>query len=158
MISLERGPAIVTRAQAILLGVVCVVVLVYGASWLSDSAHASTVRITARTTPPLLPADGQSTGTFAVRVTDSGGAPRVGDTIEVLNLTSRGAFDRTRATTDRRGQVSFTYTTSMYNVYQGAGPVGVQVTDTSLGQLIEIDKSITAYINTVDPAKLKKGT
>jgi len=134
------------------------VVLVYGVSWLSDAAHASDVHITARLTPRLLPADGQAAGAFVVRVTDPGGAPRAGDTIEILNLTSRGTFDRTRTTTDRRGEAAFTYTTSMYNAYQGAGPVAVQVTDISLGTLIEIDKSISASITTVDPAKLKKGT
>jgi len=147
-----------TRGRAILLGVVGVLALLYGVSWLSDSAHASAVHITARLTTRLLPADGQSAGTFVVRVTEPGGAPRAGDTIEILNLTSRGTFDRTRAMTDWRGQAAFTYTTSMYNAYQGAGPVAVQVTDISLGTLIEIDKSISTSINTVDPAKFKKGT
>jgi hypothetical protein len=149
---------VMTRGRAILLGVVGLLVAVYGGSWLVDATLASGVRITARATPRVLPADGQSTGTLVVRVTGSGGAPRAGDTLEILNLTSRGAFDRTRATTDRHGEAAFIYTTSMYNIYQGAGPVGVLVTDTSLGRLIEIDKSITAHIDTVDPAKLKKGT
>jgi hypothetical protein len=148
---------LLTRGRAMALGIVGLLLLVYGGSWVSDDIHAGGVHIAVRITPRVLPADGQSRGAFVVRVTDAG-APRAGDTIEILNLTSRGAFDRTRATTDGHGQAAFTYTTSLYNIYQGAGPVGVLVTDTSLGQLIEFDKSLTAAIITVDPAKLKRGS
>jgi hypothetical protein len=148
---------LLTRGRAIALGIAGLVLLVYGGSWVIDNIHAGQVQIAVRIMPRVLPADGQSRSAFVVRVTDAG-APRAGDTIEILNLTSRGAFDRTRATTDGHGQAAFTYTASMYNVYQGAGPVGVLVTDTSLGRLIEFDKSLTAAIDTVDPAKLKKGS
>ncbi len=89
-------------------------------------------------------------------MTEGGGTPRAGDIVEILNLTSRGTFDRTRALTDRRGEAAFVYTTSLANVYQPAGPVRVLVTDTSLGHLLELDKSMTATIRTVDPSRYKK--
>ena len=144
--------------RTITIVAVALLVLIFGGSWVVDDTRAATGRVAASTSPRVLPADGQSTGTLIVRVTDADGAPRVGDTIEILNLTSQGTFDRTRALTDHRGQASFLYTTSLSNVYQPAGPVPVLITDTSLGHLIELDKMANARIDTVDPSKYKKGS
>jgi hypothetical protein len=140
------------------IGIVALLVAVLGGSWLVDYAHSAAVRITTRTIPHILPADGQTTGALTIDVRDGDGKPRAGDTIEILNLTSKGQFDRTRAITDAKGEAVFIYTTSLSNIYQPAGSVAVQVTDTSLGSIIEVDKIITASIDTVDPSKYKKGS
>jgi hypothetical protein len=140
------------------IGIVALLVAVPGGSWLVDYSHSAAVRITAHTTPRILPADGQATGALTIDVRNGDGSPRAGDMIEILNLTSRGQFDRTRAITDRQGAAVFMYTTSLSNIYQPAGPVAVQVTDTSLGSIVEVDKIITIAIDTVDPAKYKKGS
>jgi hypothetical protein len=144
-----------SRGRAVGAAVVILLLLVFGGSWLVDDVHAGSVKLAVRVAPPVLPADGLATGTLTVGVTE-GGTPRVGDIVEILNLTSRGTFDRTRALTDRRGEAAFVYTTSLANAYQPAGRVRVLVTDTSLGHLLELDKSMTATIRTVDPSRYKK--
>jgi len=145
-----------SKGRAVGAAVVALLLLVFGSSWVVDDVQAGSVKLAVRVSPPVLPADGLATGTLTVRVTEGGGTPRAGDIVEILNLTSRGTFDRTRALTDRRGEAAFVYTTSLANAYQPAGRVRVLVTDTSLGHLLELDKSMTATIRTVDPSRYKK--
>jgi hypothetical protein len=142
--------------RLIVFGLIVLVLVIYGGSWLVDDVTASSVRLQATIAPRILPADGQSTGLFTVRVTNPDGTPRVGDTVEVLDESSAGVFDRTRALTDQHGDATYHFTTSKSNVYQPAGPVPVLVTDTSLGHLVEVDKNLTVTISTVDPATQKK--
>jgi hypothetical protein len=141
----------------VLLGGTALLALIFGGSWAIDFTAASAVRLSVRISPSVLPADGQSTGSFVVHVAGPDGAPRVNDIIELTDE-GPGVFDRTRALTDRHGDARFLYTTSLSSIYQPAGPVPVLVTDTSLGHLVEIDKMVTVPINTVDPSKLRKGS
>lgn len=102
--------------------------------------------------PTSIPGDGRSSTTFTVYVHNADGSPRTGDTIEVLNQTP-GLFDRSRALTDETGKAVFTFTSSKSNKYRPAAPVPVIVTNTSLGNLIEVRKTITETINVTEPTQ-----
>lgn len=130
------------------------IVVIFGGSWIIDYIAAGDIQIHAQLKPAVLPADGFTTGTLTVRVTGSGGAPRVGDTLEILDE-GLGYFARTRALTDRNGSATYVYTPSRASVYEPARPVPVLITDTSLGRLIEFDKVTTYIMSVVDPSKLK---
>ena len=46
----------------------------------------------------------------------------------------------------------------MSNSFVPTEPAHIQITDTSLGTILEIDKTTTVTINVVDPAKIPRGT
>ena len=91
------------------------IAVVFGASWIIDYVAAGDVHIRANLKPAVLPADGFTTGVLTVRVVGAGGAPRIGDTVEILDE-GLGFFDRTRALTDRTGVARYVYTPSRASV------------------------------------------
>jgi hypothetical protein len=128
------------------------VVLVLTVSWAIDTNKAKAVTMTVTVDPASIPGDGRSSTVFTVYVRNADGSPRQGDTIEVLNQAS-GLFDRSRALSDDEGKAVFTFTSSKSNKYRPAGPVTVIVTNTSLGQLIEVRKTMTETINVTEPTQ-----
>jgi hypothetical protein len=129
-----------------------VVVLILTTSWAIDTNKAKAVEMSVDVNPTSIPGDGRSSTTFTVYVRNTDGSPRIGDTIEVLNQAA-GLFDRTRALSDEEGKAVFTFTSSKSNKYRPASPVPVIVTNTSLGTLIEVRKTITATINVTEPTQ-----
>jgi hypothetical protein len=125
------------------------VLLVFGASWAVDTMGANRVRLETSLNPTSIPADGQSTSTLTVQSLTPDGKPRVRDTIEVLNQ-GAGVFDRFRALTDERGKAVFVFTSARGNKYRPAAPVPVLVINTSLGSLIEVNKTVTATIDVTE--------
>jgi hypothetical protein len=123
--------------------------LVFGASWAFDTLAASRVRLETSVNLTSIPADGQSSATLTVRSLTADGRPRVRDTIEVLNQ-GAGVFDRFRALTDERGAAVFVFTSARGNKYRPAAPVPVLVINSSLGSLIEVNKTVTATINVTE--------
>jgi hypothetical protein len=130
-----------------------VVVVVLTTSWAMDRNKARAVEMNAEINPSSIPGDGRSSTTFTVYVFNADGSPRQGDTIEVLNQLP-GLFNRTRALSDDEGKAVFTFTSSKSNKYRPAAPVPVIVTNTSLGTLIEVRKTITAIINVTEPGPI----
>jgi hypothetical protein len=51
--------------------------------------------------------------------------------------------------------VTFDYIAAMSNSFTPTLPAHIQVTDTSMGTILEIDKTTIVTINVVDPSKLK---
>jgi hypothetical protein len=125
------------------------VLLVFGTSWAVDALGASRTRLETSVNPRSIPADGQSSTTLTVRSLTPDGTPRVRDTIEVLNQ-GAGVFDRFRALTDERGEAVFVFTSARGNKYRPAAPVPVLVINTSLGSLIEVNKTVTTIINVTE--------
>jgi hypothetical protein len=130
-----------------------VVVVVLTTSWAIDTNKARAVKISVEINPASIPGDGRSSTTFTVYVRNADGSPRIGDTIEVLNQVP-GLFDRTRALSDEEGKAEFVFTSSKSNKYRPAAPVPVIVTNTSLGTLIEVRKTITAIIDVTEPGPI----
>lgn len=126
------------------------VVLVLTTSWVFDTNKARAVEMSVEVNPTSIPGDGRSSTVFTVYVRNADGSPRKGDTIEVLNQLP-GLFDRTRALSDEEGKAVFIFTSSKSNKYRPAAPVPVIVTNTSLGTLIEVRKTITATIDVTEP-------
>jgi len=139
------------------LGVIAALALVFGGAWAVGMAQASALRVTVRVSPRVVPADGQTPATVTIRIQNPDGTPRVGDIVDALDLSPNpGSLLIYRAATDRRGQVSFTYTPAMANQFVPTVPAKLQITDSSLGSLVEIDRMMTVMIDVVDPSKVKK--
>lgn len=125
---------------------------VLGGSWTLDSVRAGGVQMSAAASPARVVADGISRTVLTVQVRGPGGVPRRGDTVEAINL-GPGLLDRTRALTDARGQARFGFVAARSSRYRPARPVPVQFINVSLGQLIEVRKSVVAVVDVVAPGK-----
>jgi hypothetical protein len=144
------------RARLVLLGLAGLVVLIFAIPWAFDYTQADSVHLHVTLSPPRIPADGRASTVFTVTAVGPHGAPRVGDTIELV-LEAYGSLDRNRSLTDSMGKASFVYTSYLSSQWQPAGPVKILVTDTSLGHMVEIDKVFTAVIPTFAPTQVKGG-
>ena len=152
--------------------VVCLlaVALIVAIPTISDVAYANAVRVSIRITPRVLPADGQTAATITLQYRDGNGRPRVGDILSLLDLSrSAGTIARYgtssssgfsvipiyRIVTNRQGRVVFRYIAATANPFVKTQPAHIQVTDTSLGTVLEIDKTTLLTVNVVDPSKLQ---
>ncbi len=139
------------------LGVFAVLALVFGGAWAVGQAQANALRLAVAVSPRVVPADGQTPVTITVRIQNPDGTPRVGDTIDALDVSQNsGTLLIYRQLTDRRGQVSFSYTPAMANQFVPTLPAKIQITDSSLGNLVEIDRMMTVSVNVIDPSTIKK--
>jgi len=141
----------------VMLAVIAVLALVFGGAWAVGLAQANALKVTIHVSPSIVPADGQTPATISVRVQNPDGTPRVGDVIDALDLSQNpGSLLIYRQATDRDGRVSFSYTPAMANQFVPTLPARIQITDSSLGNLVEIDRMLTVTVNVFDPAKVKK--
>jgi hypothetical protein len=151
------------------LAVVVVVGLIFGISSAIDFARASTVRVVVQVTPAELPADGTSVATVSVQYLNADHTPRVGDVINLVDLSDNagtilllnqvGAYQITlfRAVTDRRGMIRFKYRAAQSNPFTPTEPAHLRITNTSLGTLLEFDKNTAITIKVFDPSNPPKG-
>jgi hypothetical protein len=160
-----RGAAIVS-----LLAVALVVAI----PTISDVAYANAVRVSIRITPRVLPADGQTAATITLQYRDGNGRPRAGDILSLLDLSrSAGTIARYstesssngfsvipiyRIVTNGQGRVVFRYIAAPANPFVKTEAAHIQVTDTSLGTVLEIDKTTQLTIDVVDPTKPQHGS
>jgi hypothetical protein len=132
----------------------------------ADRRQADATRVMVRVTPPVLPGDNVTQATITLRYLNSDGSPRVGDVLNLLDVSQNtgtvlrvgsGVISIFRIVTDRQGTAVFKYIAAMSNSFVPTEPAHIQITDTSLGRILEIDKTTTVTIPVIDPAKLQKG-
>jgi hypothetical protein len=154
---------VIPRVALVAVGVLALVVAVVT---YRDVAQADAVRVVVRVTPPILPGDNVSKATITLQYLNSDGTARAGDQLDLLDISQNtgtilrpgSAFIEVyRMFTDKQGKVTFKYIAAMSNSFVPTVPAHIQVTDSSLGTILEIDKTTNVTINVVDPAKIKGG-
>lgn len=158
------------RGLIALVVVVGVIVLIVAVPTVSDVAYANELQVSAQVTPRVLPADGQSAATITLRYRDRDGKPRAGDILTLLDLSQNagtiarhGASSTNgfsviaiyRIVTDSQGRAIFRYIAAASNPFVKTAPAHIEVTDTSLGTILEIDKTTMLTVNVVDPRTLQ---
>jgi hypothetical protein len=149
------------------LAVIAALALIVAGVTYRDVALANAVRVVAHVKPPILPADNASKATVTLQYLNSDGTPRAGDQLDLLDVSQNtgtllrpasGFIEVYRLFTDKFGQARFNYIAAMSNPFTRTLPAHIQVTDTSMGTILEIDKTTTVTINVVDPAKIKRSS
>ena len=142
------------------------VALVVGIATARDVADADAIRVVVRVAPAILPGDNATQATITLRYLRGDGTPRAGDVLSLLDVsqntgtilrTGSGIISVFRLVTDGQGAATFRYIAAMSNSFVPTEPAHIQITDTSLGTILEIDKTITVTIAVVDPAKIHEG-
>jgi hypothetical protein len=131
------------------LGLTGVVILVCLADWSLTMRALPSVRIAVSLHPSAIPADGKSRSQIVVRVTE-GGKPRANDYLEAVSLDS-GYLVPLLALTNQQGEARFTYASLPASPYDTATSARILFTDTSLGRIIEVDKSTTVSVHLLQP-------
>lgn len=131
------------------LGLIGLAVLICLADWYATMRALPGVRIAIRLQPAAIPADGKSRSQIVVRVTE-GGKPRAHDYLEATSLDS-GYLVPLLALTNQQGEAHFTYASLPASPYDTATSARILFTDTSLGRIIEVDKSITISVHLIQP-------
>jgi len=151
----------VRRVALVAVGILALIV---AAVTYRDVTRANAVRVLVQVTPAILPGDNTSKATIRLRYLNSDGSPRAGDQLDLLDVSlNTGTLLRPgsafievyRLFTDSQGKATFNYIAAMSNSFTPTLPAHIQVTDTSMGTILEIDKTTTVTINVVDPSKLK---
>ncbi|HEY8284746.1 MAG TPA: hypothetical protein VIJ28_10215 [Chloroflexota bacterium] len=152
------------KVRSVALAAVGVVAIAVAVVTYGDVARANAIRVVARVTPAILPGDNVSKATITLQYLNSDGTPRAGDQLDLLDVSQNtGTLLRPglafievyRLFTDKQGKATFNYIAAMSNNFVPTLPARIQITDTSLGTILEIDKTTTITINVIDPSKLK---
>ncbi len=153
MLSMEHAPSAPINPLApwrnAALAVCLAVLLLCVGDWFATMHSLSSVDLGVTVKPPAIPADGTSKSHIVVRVTE-GGKPRSSDYVEAVSLDS-GYLVPLLALTNRMGEATFTYTSLPASPYDTATDARIQFTDTSLGRIIEVDKSTTVRVHLLHP-------
>ena len=94
---------------------------------------------------PVVLADGKHSVGITVRVTESGLARR-GDLLQAWVELGSGQLLPEWSYTDETGSVRLTFTPNPLTVYEVQDHAVLRVVDTSLGRLIEVDKSLAVTV------------
>jgi hypothetical protein len=152
------------RIRRVALAAIGVLALTVAGVTYRDVARADAVRVLVHVTPPVLPGDNVSKAMVTLQYLNNDGTPRVGDELDLLDVSQNtgtlllpgsGFIEVYRLFTNRQGKVTFDYIAAMSNSFTPTLPAHIQVTDTSMGTILEIDKTTIVTINVVDPSKLK---
>jgi hypothetical protein len=120
------------------------IVAILGVDVIKSSAQLSSIQVETTVNPPNIVADGTSKAIITIRVTQNG-IPRAGDMMQMFLTTGAGRILPAWARTDENGVVTTEFTPNTYSPYDPVEGAVLQISDTSIGQLVEVrkDHSIT---------------
>jgi hypothetical protein len=102
-------------------------------------ARLGHVQIAAPAEPATVVADGKNSTVVTVRVTEDG-RPCAGHLLQAYLGSGAGLLTPGWVFTDQNGTAVITYTPNPYSVYDPQDFVLINVMDTSIGRIIEVDK------------------
>jgi hypothetical protein len=122
----------------VLIGLL-IVVAVFVGDWVVAQVRLGHMQIDARAEPPVVVADGKNATTLAIAVTEDG-QPCVNYLLQLYFSTGAGLLVPSWVYTDDKGTARVVYTPNPYSPYDANDTVLINVMDTSVGRLIEVDK------------------
>ncbi len=117
-----------------------------------STAQLDHIQIDATVDPSSVVADGLSKTTITVRVTEDG-KPRVGDMLQIFLITGSGRVLPGWARTDNAGMVVTEFTPNPYSPYDPVDGAELQISDVSIGRLVEVRKDKVVLIPMIEPTK-----
>lgn len=128
-----------------LLGIVGLVVLVFGTDWVLARSRLDSIQIEIHAEPERVVANGTDKATITIRITEDG-QPRVGDLMQLWLQEGSGQLSPMWVYTDADGVIVVTYTPNPYSRYSPQDGAEIAVMDTSIGRLIEVGKRSSVVI------------
>ena len=118
--------------------------------WLTAQAQVDRVKFDYTLSPARVVADGKSSTTLILRVTQDG-QPRANDMLQIWFEVGGGMVTPDTAFTDSNGQITITYRPNPANAYDPTDFTQIAIMDASIGRLIEVRKQESIKIPLVMP-------
>ena len=134
-----------TRWRLWMLGLLAVVAAIFGVDWMRSTAQLDDILIETWVDPPSVVADGLSSTSITVRVTERG-QPREHDLLQIWLGTGAGRLVPNWVFTDEKGMAVIEFTPNRYNPYDPQDELEIHIRDTSIGRLIEVGKQAMLYV------------
>ena len=131
-------------------GIVVLGLLVVGIDYKMATAKLDGIEIATTVDPPQVVADGRNQVLITLHVTEDG-EPRADDLIQSWLGVGGGLLIPNWVVTDENGMAQITYTPNPYSPYDPQEFVEINVSDTSIGQIVEVDKREVVQVSLLDP-------
>jgi len=118
--------------------------------WLNAHAQVDRVKFDYTLSPAQVVADGKSSTTVTLRVTQDG-KPRANDMLQIWFEVGGGMVTPDTAFTDSNGQITITYRPNPANAYDPTDFTQIAIMDASIGRLIEVRKQESIKIPLIMP-------
>ena len=138
------------KARLYVLAVLVLVAAVAGTDWMLSNARLKNVRIETSLEPTAVVADGESSTTIELRVTEHG-KPRANVLVQLWIDTGSGLLIPEWVLTNEDGVAHAVYTPNVAGPYDPQDEALVYVMDTTVGRIIEVDKRVLLHIPLVVP-------
>lgn len=133
-----------------ILGIVALLLVIGGADWMLANARLDDVVIDTQLDPPEVVADGQSTITISMRVTENG-KPHAQALLQLWIDSGSGFLVPTWVITDDDGVAQSTFTPNVASPYDPHDEARIYVMDTSVGRIVEVGKRQLVHVPLVMP-------
>jgi hypothetical protein len=131
----------------VVIGVLCIPLL---ADYALANARIDQVRFDYTIDPPEVVADGKSSATITLHVTENG-EPRVHDMFQIWFEVGGGLLTPDTAFTDEQGVITITYRPNPASPYTPSDFAQIAVMDASIGRLVEVRRQESIQIPLVEP-------
>jgi len=138
------------KARLFILTVLVAAAAVAGIDWMLANGRLKDISIETSLEPAAVVADGESSTTLELRVTEHG-EPRANALLQLWINTGSGLLVPEWVLTDADGVAHSVYTPNVANPYDPQDEALVYVMDTTVGRIIEVDKRVLVHIPLMMP-------
>jgi hypothetical protein len=132
------------------LGVLGLLVAIGGADWSLAASRLPDVRIESWLEPASVVADGRSSTTITLRVTE-GGRPRAGDLVQLWIDSGSGIVTPDWVITDSDGMAKTVYTPNVASQYDPHDEARIYAMDIDIGRVVEVGKRELIHVPLIMP-------
>ncbi len=136
--------------RLLVTGVLAVILAVVGVDWAIAFSRLDAVQIESHLDPGEVIADGQSSTTISLRITENG-QPRAGDLVQLWIDSGSGVVTPDWVITDDEGRATTTYTPNKATIYDPQDEARIFVMDINIGYVVEIGKRQLVVVPLVAP-------
>ena len=136
--------------RLLVTGVLAVILAVVGIDWAFAFSRLDDVLIESHLDPGRVVADGQSSTTITLRITENG-QPRAGDLVQLWIDSGSGLVTPNWVITDDEGRAQTTYTPNKATIYDPHDEARIFVMDINIGYVVEVGKRQLVVVPLVVP-------
>ncbi len=136
--------------RLLFLGILGTFLAIASADWAVSTARLANVVIESYLDPPQVLADGKSSTTITLQITERG-RPRAGDLVQLWIDSGSGLVIPDWVITDEQGKAQTQYTPNAASIYDPHDEARIYAMDVDIGQVIEVGKRHLVVVPLIAP-------
>ena len=136
--------------RLLFLGILGAILAIASADWAVSTVRLANVVIESHLDPPQVLADGKSSTTITLYITERG-RPRAGDLVQLWIDSGSGLVIPDWVITDEHGKVQTQYTPNAASIYDPHDEAHIYAMDVDIGQVIEVGKRHLVVVPLIAP-------